>query len=595
MAVTEKVNVLITGKDKSKGAFDSASRSATGLSKKLGTMAAVAIPAVVVGLGTKAVQAAMQFETAMGNINTLMNDNGEAVEKLETGIKEMMKTVPKSAEELGKSAYSIVSAGISDTAQALDVLESSAKLAVGGLGTTEEATDILTSAINAFGIDAMKSKDVANTFFLAVKSGKTTVSELAQGFGQVAPLANEMGIQFNDLLSATSAMTTSGTKASAAYTGIKAALSNMIKPTEDMKEAYKELGIGVDDVKTKLSEDGLISTLHMLSDAVEGDTEKMAGMFGSVEGLNAVMMLLGETGENANEIFKAMGEEMGALDIAYEKQKETTEALWQVTKNKFQVVMFALGNAILPALNTALGWVGDKFVVLTEMMENIKSPGEALKSLLDKITGSSENTAIMVIFLKDEFQKIWDTVTLLLIPALEMLKQVYIDNQETLDKVWVGMKKVYVFLQSTFIVGFRTLGQVLVTLLAGLTAIGTFLSIGFMQYLDVVTVAVDKLAEAFRWLGEKAKAAWEWAQKVNPFGGSSQGFQSGGIVNAPLGQAVPAMVHGGERIIPSWQNRGGSGSGSVTVNINGGTYLSETVAEEMGNYIIDQLKLQMRI
>ena len=77
------------------------------------------------------------------------------------------------------------------------------------------------------------------------------------------------------------------------------------------------------------------------------------------------------------------------------------------------------------------------------------------------------------------------------------------------------------------------------------------------------------------------------------WGGShfNPSFQSGGMVNAPLGRAVPALVHGGERIIPAGRSKG---DGNV-VNINGGTYLSENVALEMGNMIIDRLKLQLRV
>jgi len=72
------------------------------------------------------------------------------------------------------------------------------------------------------------------------------------------------------------------------------------------------------------------------------------------------------------------------------------------------------------------------------------------------------------------------------------------------------------------------------------------------------------------------------------------GFQSGGLVNAPLGAGVMALVHGGERVVPANRASGGYGGG-IVVNINGGTYLSEDVALEMGDMIIDRLKLQLRV
>lgn len=65
---------------------------------------------------------------------------------------------------------------------------------------------------------------------------------------------------------------------------------------------------------------------------------------------------------------------------------------------------------------------------------------------------------------------------------------------------------------------------------------------------------------------------------------------SGGIVTGPtlamVGEAGP------EAIIPL--NRA-NGVGGITVNINGGTYLSEDVAEEIGDKIINRLKTQLAI
>lgn len=57
--------------------------------------------------------------------------------------------------------YDVVSAGITGTANQLEVLNRSGeRLAVAGLGTTKEAVDITTSALNAFGAEAGTAYDV---------------------------------------------------------------------------------------------------------------------------------------------------------------------------------------------------------------------------------------------------------------------------------------------------------------------------------------------------------------------------------------------------------------------------------------------------
>ena len=76
-------------------------------------------------------------------------------------------------------------------------------------------------------------------------------------------------------------------------------------------------------------------------------------------------------------------------------------------------------------------------------------------------------------------------------------------------------------------------------------------------------------------------------EHVGPF------YQAGGIVPGMIGQPVPVIAHGGETILQAGGNRHGMG-GNITLNINGGTYLSKDVAEDIGNKIIDILKLNLR-
>jgi TP901 family phage tail tape measure protein len=357
---TENIQIVISAVDKASGVF----KKAGGAVSQLGTaskVAATGIAAFGVKLGVDAVKQAAKFEGMMSDVNTLFDDGGKSVDKMSKGIKDLLKTSPKSADDLGASAYSIVSAGITDATEAINVLDSAQKLAVAGLGETSEATDILTSALNAFQIDAENAGAVSNAFFLAVKSGKTTVSELAQGFGQVAPLANEMGIQFNDLISATSAMTTSGLKASVAYTQIRSALSSMLKPTKEMDEALKAANIT--NLEAELNSQGMTATFLKLKAAADENGISMAKMFGSVEALNAVLMLTGETGENANAIFEQMETNSTAVDIAFQKQAQTTENQFKILKNKYNVAMMDLGNKILPIvvkMMDVLSWVADK-------------------------------------------------------------------------------------------------------------------------------------------------------------------------------------------------------------------------------------------
>lgn len=72
------------------------------------------------------------------------------------------------------------------------------------------------------------------------------------------------------------------------------------------------------------------------------------------------------------------------------------------------------------------------------------------------------------------------------------------------------------------------------------------------------------------------------------------GFQVGGIVPGPIGVPMPAIVHGGERVIPDYlsgeQRRTAGGGGQVSINLYVGTYIgTKTELREFGRQIWEEI------
>ena len=77
------------------------------------------------------------------------------------------------------------------------------------------------------------------------------------------------------------------------------------------------------------------------------------------------------------------------------------------------------------------------------------------------------------------------------------------------------------------------------------------------------------------------------------FGQPAPRFATGGVVGGAIGAPVPALVHGGEEIIP-YHRRGRGNGGGVTVNINGGIFANEDGARMVGDHIVEALRTQFR-
>jgi TP901 family phage tail tape measure protein len=197
---SENLIIKLIGKDKFSKVFDTADKKMSKFQKrvdKIGKAGLLAGGAMAVGIGYKAVQAATDFEAGMTNVATIIDTTTENMDAMGDKVKEISKRVPVDVEDLTTALYNVRSAGI-NAADAMGVLETSAKLAVAGLSTTEEAVDLLTSAINVYGDESHDENKLADILFKTVKAGKTTVAELAQGFGKVAGIAKETGISIEE-------------------------------------------------------------------------------------------------------------------------------------------------------------------------------------------------------------------------------------------------------------------------------------------------------------------------------------------------------------------------------------------------------------
>ena len=94
----------------------------------------------------------------------------------------------------------------------------------------------------------------------------------------------------------------------------------------------------------------------------------------------------------------------------------------------------------------------------------------------------------------------------------------------------------------------------------------------FQRITDVIAEAIVKLGD---WISKVKEAATIKTSKGDiSFLSGIIGRQHGGIVPGSVGQPIPIMAHGGERITPRGSNieapfAGGGGGGGVTINMNG--------------------------
>lgn len=302
--------------------------------------------------GAKAVGMAAEFEASMAEVSTLVDTTSVDMQKLAEGVLQLYRSLPvESLEELTNGLYNVISAGV-PASEAVEYLGVAAKAAVGGVTDVNTAVNGLTTATNAFASQGLTAQEAADKFFTAVRLGKTTFAEISGSIGNVAGLANSLGISLDDLLSNMTALTLGGLNTSTAFNSLRQILANVAKPTKELTDSYPELAKQFDlsALKTK----GLTQFMTELAGKLQGNDDAAVKMFGSVEALNAVLSLTADGGTRLNSIQEQMANSAGASALAFEKMAGTNKALNQVLKNEFAAAMIELGEKILPAVNAGL-------------------------------------------------------------------------------------------------------------------------------------------------------------------------------------------------------------------------------------------------
>jgi TP901 family phage tail tape measure protein len=353
--VEKKVSVVIWARDKMMAGLRAAGASL----KKFGTSVARIGKAFIAAFGAAgaamllAARKAEAFNAQLAQIATISNikmkEAGKAVRQLsaEFGL---------AKDELTKGLYDALSAGI-PSENAFEFMRVAAKTAKAGAASTAESVDLLTTAINAFGVPVEKANAVADSMFTTVRLGKTTIAELGQSFSQVAPLAAASGVAMEEVLAATATLTKQGTPTAQAMTQIRAAI----------KAANQVLGDGW--TKTMSLQDAM----NTMSDATDGSTTKLVKMTGRIEGAMAVLGLTGQNAKMAAADLEEVTNAAGAMDEAFQEVERVTP-LAKLREALNNMVLTA-GDAALKALGPILIRAADGAAEFAEKIEQWADTG----------------------------------------------------------------------------------------------------------------------------------------------------------------------------------------------------------------------------
>lgn len=311
----------------------------SGLSDKMALLSAPILAAATAGFKLHS-----DFANGIAKISTLVDTTVVSMQKVSDEIRAVSDETGAGVADLSESVYQAISAGV-DAAHAVGFVKDMTIAAKVGFTDTTTAVNGVTTVLNAYGKSAEEATAVTDQMLLAQNFGKTSFGEMAQSMGNVIPIAAQLNVSTQELFGSIAVLTKNGIRTSEAITGLKAAYSNILKPSAEAAKLAQSLGLEFN--AAHLQSVGWVKFLDEVKRATGGDAEQMAQLFGSVEGLNSILVLTGKGAGDFDKVMDQMAQSAGMTREAYEKMLTPSEQM-QIAMNQLKNAGMDLAVSFTP-------------------------------------------------------------------------------------------------------------------------------------------------------------------------------------------------------------------------------------------------------
>ena len=328
------------------------------------------------------VKAAMDYETALAKVGTIADGTKVPMETMSKEIMALSNSTGIATTALADDVYNAISAG-QDTADAVNFVTYSTKLAKAGFAESAQTLDVLTTILNAYGLEADEVGRVSDMLIQTQNKGKVTVAELSSVMGKIIPTAKSNGVALEQITAGYAIMTSKGIAAAESTTYMNSMLNELGKSGTTADKALRAAaGKGFKELMAEGK--SLSEVLNILQEDAAKGGKSLADVFGSAEAGKAAVTLLSDGVGGFNEQVANMlaaSDGIGATQAAFEQMEDTTAARMEKAKNSIANLGVVLGQQLLPVVGTLADKVAGVVTKVSEFaQQNPKAVQTALKA-----------------------------------------------------------------------------------------------------------------------------------------------------------------------------------------------------------------------
>ena len=367
---------------------ESSKKSRDGIKELQGVLASAGIAATLNEIKNgffDCSEAAAQFETSTAMVATIADTSQKSLSDISKEVRTYSNETGEAASDMAEATYQAISASV-NTADAASFAGTATKLAVGGFTSATTAVDVLTTAINAYGLAASDATQLSDYLITTQNLGKTSVDQLAQSVGKVIPLASAYNVQMDNLSSAYAVLTANGIATAESGTYLKSMLNELGDTGSDVSEVLLN---STGKTFAQLMEQGysLGDVMAMLGDAVDGDSTAFNALWSSTEAGIGALSLFNAGADKYNSVLDSMRTSAGATEKAYSTMADTTDKSKQRMENSFNNLKISVGDVLNPALTQVYEGFTNVFAGMSDFVDEHPAVVAAISAIAVGVGG----------------------------------------------------------------------------------------------------------------------------------------------------------------------------------------------------------------
>lgn len=363
-------------------------------STKIGSALTKTVTLPVVAMGTAAIKAQVDWESAFAGVKKTVDGTTEQIAELEQGIKDMSKELPSSAEEIAAVAEAAGQLGI-QTDNILGFTKVIIDLGNATNLTGEEGASQLAKFANITGMAQTEFDRLGSTIVALGNNSATTEADIVSMAMRLAGAGTQVGMTEANIVSLAAALSSVGIEAEAGGSAFSKVMVSMQLAVETGNDSLKDFasvaGMTTNEFSKAFKEDAtgaLISFIQGLSKAEEQGSSsiKVLDDMGITEvRLRDSLLRASSASDLFNETI-ALGteawEENTALTNEANQRYATTESQIKILKNEIVDMARDIGVELLPTLK-------DGLVIIKDLIEKFNNLSPATKENIIKFAALS--------------------------------------------------------------------------------------------------------------------------------------------------------------------------------------------------------------